>query len=331
MSRIDDEASLERRLGKRPGAADVKVIDHVDAGAAAWIAEASLAAISVLDDRGIRIGLAGGARGFVERTDPATLRIRGRDLDPPATGTAPGAFGAILLVPGLRETLRINGRIEPTGSGDLVLRVGECFMHCGKALIRSKFWETPAPAPAPADPRGFAAATCLMLLGTASEHGADVSPKGDPGGDLVRYAGSEAWFAERPGNRRADGFRNILRQPEIAALLLLPGCDRVGVLTGRAELRDDDDLRDGFAVQGKVPLLVTRVAEARLHLSDSPALARADLSVRATPTLDPAAIMAGHVRLSRSGGLQASLARAVVTVPGLMRRGLASDYRRRLY
>ncbi|MBU5578616.1 pyridoxamine 5'-phosphate oxidase family protein, partial [Enterococcus sp. S131_ASV_20] len=77
-------------------------------------------------------------------------------------------------------------------------------------------------------------------LGTIDVEGrADLSPKGDPAGAMVRISDGVAWFADRPGNRRADSFRNILTQPRVAATVLLPGAMRIAVLFGSASLTTD--------------------------------------------------------------------------------------------
>ena len=51
---------------------------------------------------------------------------------------------------------------------------------------------------------------------------------------MIRVAGGVAWFADRPGNRRADSFRNILKQPRIAIAALVPGFTQVALLSGEA-------------------------------------------------------------------------------------------------
>src|SRR3546814_10255530 len=97
-------------------------------------------------DLGIEITLAGGAPGFAT-AEPAMLSIPLAMLDDPAL-TVPGAsFGSLFLVPGIGETLRINGRVAAVADGAARIAVTECYVHCAKALIRSGFWSaTPSPA-----------------------------------------------------------------------------------------------------------------------------------------------------------------------------------------
>src|SRR3546814_3940632 len=89
---------------------------------------------------------------------------------------------------------------------------------------------------------------------------------------MAHIAGDQLWFADRPGNRRADSFRNIIAQPRIAAALLIPGSPRVAILRGTAMLTDDATARASFEVQGKVPLLATRVDDVEIGLRASAAL-----------------------------------------------------------
>jgi hypothetical protein len=113
--------------------------------------------------------------------------------------------------------------------------------------------------------------------------------------------------------------------------LLIPGSPRVAIASGSARLTTDDEARARFAVQGKTPLLVTSVAGLVVELRDSPALARAALWPVENPVegIDPAAMFVAHVKLNK--GLQARLAGAVMSIPGLMRKGLDADYKNNLY
>jgi hypothetical protein len=92
-------------------------------------------------------------------------------------------------------------------------------------------------------------------------------------------------------------------------------------------------VRESFTVQGKMPLLTARIGMDRIDIVDSPILARARLWPAAAPgePIDPAAILVGHVKLSKERGIQASLVRSAVSVPGIMRKGLQHDYKTNLY
>lgn len=333
MSDINSVEGLEAILGKTPPAVNLKVIDHVDASAMRWLAAAPLMFAGLSEAEGIALTLGGGARGFAA-ADPGTLMLPLAALDDPALLVPGASFGSLFLVPGIGETLRINGRVAAVAGGIARIAVAECYVHCAKALIRSGFWSAAPSDAAPPAPDEFAAAARLMALATIDAAGrADLSPKGDPAGAMAHVAGDQLWFADRPGNRRADSFRNIIAQPRIAAALLIPGSPHVAILRGAATLTDDETARASFAVQGKVPLLATRVDDVQIELRASPALARAALWPAPTAPADikPAKMFADHVKLNKDKGLGARIAGAFVSVPGLMQRGLDKDYKDNLY
>ena len=109
------------------------------------------------------------------------------------------------------------------------------------------------------------------------EGGIDVSPRGDPAGFVRVLDESTLLIPERPGNRIADTFRNLLRDPRIALLFLIPGVGDTFRVNGRAVITDDAELLTPCAVKGVVPklgLLIT-IEEAYTHCPK--ALIRSDL------------------------------------------------------
>ena len=351
---IRTEAALQDSVGKLNGPRDIKVIDFIDAGARRWLARSTLMSAALDRIEGIDVVLAGGAPGFVDGSADASLRLRRADLDDPDRVSRGAGFGGLFLVPGLRETLRINGRVEQVDDW-VTVQVEECYLHCAKALIRSQFW-----AAADGDDRGdgdsggsgdsgdsggpaahdgddlarlLGQARLLALASADAGHHADLSPKGDPAGLLVRLEGERVLFADRPGNRRTDSFLNLLQNPRAALLALTPGQTRVARIHGTASLTRDDALRASFAVDGKVPTLVVQLSDLRTEIFDSPAMKRAALwpAAAAPADLDPAQLFAAHVRANRSRGPAALMVKAMVSIPGAMRKGLEQDYRNNLY
>lgn len=100
-------------------------------------------------------------------------------------------------------------------------------------------------------------ATPFCVLATSDEHGAlDASPKGDPAGELVHVIDERTIaVAERPGNRRADGYRNILPNPHVGLLCVIPGRGDTLRVNGRATLVSDAPFFDEMAVKGRRPIL----------------------------------------------------------------------------
>jgi PPOX class probable FMN-dependent enzyme len=84
----------------------------------------------------------------------------------------------------------------------------------------------------------------------------DASPKGDPAGQLIHVLDpGTVVVAERPGNKRADGYLNILANPHVGILALIPGRDDTLRINGRARLVRDAPFFDDLAVRGKRPIL----------------------------------------------------------------------------
>jgi predicted pyridoxine 5'-phosphate oxidase superfamily flavin-nucleotide-binding protein len=331
---ITDVAGLEGVIGKTPSPMHLKVIDHLDAGALRWIADSPLMFAGFGDGPAVHVTLAGGARGLV-RGDARELRVPVASLDDPARALPGAAFGSLFLIPGIGETLRVNGRVVGIDADHVRVAVDECYGHCAKALIRSELWAA-QPVTAPDDAAAFVAASRFLALATVNAQGrADLSPKGDPAGCMVKLDGDILWFADRPGNRRVDSFRNIIEQPHVALALVVPGASRIGIVRGRAQLTADATLRERFTVKDKTPLLAIRVEVEALDLRDSPALARARVwPVHATSDIDPARLFVEHIKLNKVGGVAATLARASLSVPGatgLLRTGLDKDYKSNLY
>jgi PPOX class probable FMN-dependent enzyme len=106
--------------------------------------------------------------------------------------------------------------------------------------------------------RRWLAASPFCVVATADAQGrCDASPKGDPPGSLVHVIDERTIaLAERPGNRRADGYRNILANPHVGLEFLIPGRGDTLRVNGRARLVVDDELADALAVEGKRPVLV---------------------------------------------------------------------------
>lgn len=332
--RIDDVAELEACIGRTPGPMSLKVIDHLDAGALRWLASSPLMFAGFSSRDAVAASLGGGRPGFVETAGGTRMRIPTASMDDPESARVGAGFGSLFIIPTIGETLRVNGHVTATDGEGIEVEIEECYVHCAKALIRSEFWKADPEPEVPVEPGAFLEASRFIALATADtlQH-TDVSPKGDPAGKLIRLEQGAVSFADRPGNRRADSFRNMLSQTRVAIIALIPGATRVVLLRGEASLETDERMRKDFAVQEKTPLLATRVEPTEIRIVDSPALARARLWPAEPPrdVIDPAAILVGHVKLSKERGLQASLVRSAVSVPGVMRKGLERDYKTNLY
>ena len=118
--------------------------------------------------------------------------------------------------------------------------------------------------------RAWLAASPFCLVATAGADGrCDVSPKGDPPGFAMVLDDTTLAVPERPGNRRVDGFRNVLANGHVGLIFFLPGRGDTLRINGRARLVRDAPFFDAMVVKGHRPVLamVVEVEEVFHHCS----------------------------------------------------------------
>lgn len=117
--------------------------------------------------------------------------------------------------------------------------------------------------------RAWLAASPFCVLATADADGrCDASPKGDPAGSLAHVVDDRTVaIAERPGNRRVDGYRNVLANPHVGLNFLIPGRTDTLRINGTARLVDDAPWFEEMSVRGRRPILalVVQVETAFFH------------------------------------------------------------------
>ncbi len=116
--------------------------------------------------------------------------------------------------------------------------------------------------------RAFIAQSPFVLLATSDASGrCDVSPKGDAPGFVQVLDAHTLAIPDRPGNRRADSFSNILANPHAGLLFMVPGTDETLRVEGEARIVADPALLESMAVNGHAPklALVIDVKSAFLH------------------------------------------------------------------
>ncbi len=100
---------------------------------------------------------------------------------------------------------------------------------------------------------------CIVATSDAAGH-CDASPKGDPAGHLIHVLDdTTVAIAERPGNRRADGYVNILANPHAGIISMIPGRNETLRINGRARLVRDAPFFDDLIVRGRRPILALLV------------------------------------------------------------------------
>jgi PPOX class probable FMN-dependent enzyme len=116
--------------------------------------------------------------------------------------------------------------------------------------------------------REFIELSPFVLVASGGGQGdLDISPKGDPPGFVRVLNQNTVVIPDRPGNRRADTFLNVLREPAVALLFMIPGKAETLRVSGRATIVRDVELRRSLSVQFKPPelALVVSVREVFFH------------------------------------------------------------------
>jgi PPOX class probable FMN-dependent enzyme len=133
-------------------------------------------------------------------------------------------------------------------------------------------------------------ASPFLALATVGPEGLDCSPRGDRTGELVRVADPKTvLLPDRRGNNRIDSLRNIVRDPRLALLFLIPGSGTTLRINGRGEITAAPDLLASFAVQGQGPRSVVSIAVDEVYFQCARAVVRSGLW-DSTGHVDPAAL-----------------------------------------
>ncbi|HEX2771528.1 MAG TPA: pyridoxamine 5'-phosphate oxidase family protein [Micromonosporaceae bacterium] len=131
--------------------------------------------------------------------------------------------------------------------------------------------------------REWLAASPFCLVATAAADGTcDVSPKGDPPGFTLVLDDATIALPERPGNRRADGYRNVLANPHVGLIYLVPGRNETLRINGRARLVREAPFFDQMIVKGNRPILALVVEIEQIFFHCAKAFLRSSLWQAAT-------------------------------------------------
>jgi PPOX class probable FMN-dependent enzyme len=125
--------------------------------------------------------------------------------------------------------------------------------------------------------RAFIAAAPLFVMATAGPSGLDASPRGDEAGFVEIADDRTLVIPDRRGNNRIDSLRNIVADPRVALLFLIPGIGETLRVNGRATISVAPELLRRFEISGKAPRSVLIVAVESVFFQCSRALVRADV------------------------------------------------------
>ncbi|MEV5575817.1 pyridoxamine 5'-phosphate oxidase family protein [Spirillospora sp. NPDC052269] len=146
--------------------------------------------------------------------------------------------------------------------------------------------------------REWLAASPFCLIATSDADGnCDVSPKGDPAGRLAHVLSDRRIaIAERPGNRRADGYFNVLSNPHAGLLFFIPGRNETLRVNGRARLLRDAPYFDTLVVKGHRPLLALEVDIETIYFHCAKSFLRSELWKPETWNPD---VLPSHARITK--------------------------------
>ena len=125
--------------------------------------------------------------------------------------------------------------------------------------------------------RSFIEKSPFMVLASVAEEGLDCSPRGDPAGFVRVVDEKTVMIPDRRGNNRIDSLRNLVRDPRISLLFLIPGVGETLRINGQAEIVADPELCASFEMRGKPPRTVIVVDVERIYYQCPKALVRSRL------------------------------------------------------
>ncbi len=126
--------------------------------------------------------------------------------------------------------------------------------------------------------RTFIANSPFVLIGSSDGNGnADVTPKGDRPGFVAVLDDLTLAIPDRPGNNRLDTFENVLANPAVGLLFLIPGMNETLRVNGDARLTADPGLRERLAVDGRLPIAVMLVTVTSTYMHCAKAFMRSEL------------------------------------------------------
>ena len=125
--------------------------------------------------------------------------------------------------------------------------------------------------------RKFIEATPFVIVATSGSDGLDCSPRGDPPGFVRVRDRNTVLVPDRRGNNRIDTLRNLVADPRISLLFLIPGVGETLRINGHAEIFTDPELCESFVLHGKAPVSVLVVTAERVYFQCPKALVRSRL------------------------------------------------------
>jgi PPOX class probable FMN-dependent enzyme len=157
-----------------------------------------------------------------------------------------------------------------------------------------------------ADYRAFIEASPFCTIATSGPDGLDCTPRGDPPGFVRVHDAKTLLIPDRRGNNRIDSLRNLITDPRISLLFLIPGCGETIRVNGRAAISVEAALCESFVFAGKLPRSVIVVTVDRVYFQCPMAIVRSKLWEAATQvdrkSLPSSGTILAHISNGAIGG-----------------------------
>ena len=150
--------------------------------------------------------------------------------------------------------------------------------------------------------RALIDASPFFALATSGPDGLDCSPRGDPKGFVRVLDDRTIVVPDRRGNNRIDSLRNLIHDPRVALLFLIPGVSETLRIMGRATISTDPELCASFTMQGKAPRTVLIIAVEQVFFQCAKAIVRSKLWDPSTQVERSTLPTAGKILAEISGG-----------------------------
>ncbi|APR75583.1 Phosphohydrolase (MutT/nudix family protein) [Minicystis rosea] len=357
MRRLTTAPELEAIIGTPSPAVLMKQIDALDDGCRRVLASAPVAGFGFRDAANVpHTTFIGGQRGFAHMNSPTRIAF---DLPSGHPAPKPGSgVSLVFLLPGVGETLRLNGSVAERGVGQVVVAVEEAYVHCARSILRSGLWNAARAAPATSGANahvasndetgplrttavaGFLASSPFAVVSSWDSKGSsDTSPRGDHPGFLRILDGHTLVIPDRRGNQRTDTLHNLLMCDQISVAAVVPGRDDVLHVRGTAYATDDAALLSTMALAGKAPQLALVIRVERADVLANEAVQASNLWLASThldrsDAPDLMGMAAQHLARNKGRGVKATALRLLGSTlgafPAAIRRLIDFGYRKGL-
>jgi ring-1,2-phenylacetyl-CoA epoxidase subunit PaaE len=331
MNKISNEKDLEILVGKPSEMILMKQLAELEDGCLKLLSHSPIAGFGYMDELGNgHSSIVGGFAGFAQVISTNKIKF---DIDTKLKNPIKnGGVSMVFLLPGIGETLRLNGKAENVSENNITISIDEIYIHCARSILRSKLWQKPKKVGNfPVGEIGkifteplknysvvsFLKMSPFAVVSTWHKNGSsDTSPRGDEAGLLRIINENTLAMPDRKGNQRTDTFHNLLSNNQIALAILLPACNLTLQIQGTGSISTDAELLATMALAGKPPMTALIISVKSAIIIENEALLKSDvwngkLHVNKTVVPDMMALASHHMTLNKSKGFTAKIGRLV--------------------